>query len=522
MKKYILFFFFPIILHASPKSDDELTVLFNSLDPYSISEHFAFYHLYPNSIQGKASLSNAWKLLYCHRNDKNSLPESLIFPSMEIDSIINLVNKQPFDSEVYLDKNSLIVVENISDHLANRKLKGYYVWDKESIAILPEEEIDLARALLLYQFENDRIKIRQYEASLDLIALQILARLPSKATDKEKIRAINQFIFEEKQFRFPPHSLWAKDIDLYTFLPSVLDSRKGVCLGVSILYLSIAQRLDLSLDIITPPGHIFIRYNSEELIQNIETTSRGIHFPDKVYLGINTRKLQERTIKEVIGLAFINQASVAWQKGDHESTIELYNQALPFLNEDPLLKMFLGYNYLFVGNIKEGEKLLKEVRNIQLDYSVSQEVTPGDYLDGYVDVEGIKAIFSYVDENRQSIIKKQKELINILKKYPKFRDGLLHLGITYLQIGRKQEAYHAFNKYHTFDPTNPTIEYYLSIICLNRFMYQKAWQHLKNAQNLTKKRSHQPDCLKGLNQVLKSLYPDPEDKILIKKHTIID
>ena len=127
-----------------------------------------------------------------------------------------------------------------------------------------------------------------------------LARLPIHATDEEKIRAISHFIFHEKRFRFPPHSLYAKDIDTYTFLSSVLDSRLGVCLGVSILYLSIAERLDLPLEIITPPGHIYIRYRKGEEIQNIETTARGIHLPNRAYLGINTRKLQERNKKQVI------------------------------------------------------------------------------------------------------------------------------------------------------------------------------------------------------------------------------
>src|SRR6202044_1243325 len=123
------------------------------------------------------------------------------------------------------------------------------------------------------------------------------------ATPQQKIDAINSFIFEEMGFRFPPHSRYAKDIDIYTFLPSVLDSRRGVCLGVSILYLCLAQRLGLNLEMITPPGHIYIRYHEGENIINIETTCRGIHMDSEDYLGINTRCLQMRNIKEVIGLA---------------------------------------------------------------------------------------------------------------------------------------------------------------------------------------------------------------------------
>jgi len=327
MRKWLLCLFLPVTLVCG---DVKLTTLYNSLDPCSIGQLFAFYHLYPDTSEGERALSNAWELMHSHRKEKKYLEGELVLPAMEINSIIALVNKQPFETDIQLDEDQLALIESISDHLSNRKLKGWAVWEKEDLIALPSEEIDLARALLLYQFEEDRLKVRQYEATLDLISLQILARLPMGASQEEKISAINHFIFHEKRFRFPPHSLWAKDIDVYTFLPSVLDSRLGVCLGVSILYLSIAQRLDLPLEIITPPGHIFIRYNSGESTLNIETTARGVHMPDKVYLGINTRKLQERTLKEVVGLAFINQASVFWQKDDFETTVELYEKALPF------------------------------------------------------------------------------------------------------------------------------------------------------------------------------------------------
>ena len=107
---------------------------------------------------------------------------------------------------------------------------------------------------------------------------------------------------------------------------------------------------------------------------------------------------------------------------------------------DPLLKMLLGYNYLFVGQIKEGKKLLEEIRNVTFDHAVSKEITPEDFLLGKVDVEGIKAIFSQVDDTRQSILDKQAKLQDILSHHPHFRDGILQLAITYLQLGRGHEA----------------------------------------------------------------------------------
>ena len=250
------------------------------------------------------------------------------------------------------------------------------------------------------------------------------------------------------QFRFPPHSIYAKDIDLYTFLPSVLDSRQGVCLGVSILYLALAQRLDLPLEVITPPGHIYVRYNDGAKIINIETTARGIDLPSETYLGINTRRLQPRNRKEVIGMAFMNQAAVFWTKEDYKTTVKLYEKAVLFLPNDPLLKMFMGFNYLFVGKNAEGAALLREIRHITFDEAVSPETIPDDYLSGKIDAEGIKAVFLPVDETRASVLEKQKELKKILKRYPSFRAGQLQMATTWLQLGRGSEAREVLECYH--------------------------------------------------------------------------
>jgi len=213
------------------------------------------------------------------------------------------------------------------------------------------------------------------------------------------------------RFRFPPHSLYAKDIDVYTFLPSVLDSRRGVCLGVSILYLCLAQRLELSLQAITPPGHIYVRYvDAEGKETNIETTARGIDVPTEHYLGLDATKLQERSITECAGLAFMNQAAVSWHKGDSETAIALYEKAQNFLKEDYLLNLFLGFNYLIAGRKQEGKALLKKSIGKAPEHVHSIETIAEDYLARRIDTEGIIAVFDEVDETRESIIKKQKRL----------------------------------------------------------------------------------------------------------------
>ncbi len=476
--------------------------LLASLDPHSISQHLAFYELYAETAQGRTALEHAWKLL---RGEAGK--ELIAFPQLSNQALISLVTRQPFEPPVTLSQEHLHIVTTLSAFLSNRSLKGFRVCSKEELLSLHSEEIDLGRALLLNQFETLE-EIYQYEASLDLMALQILAHLSKTPSDEEKIKEINRFIFQEMQFRFPPHSLYAKDIDLYTFLPSVLDNRQGVCLGVSILYLCLAQRLNLPLEIITPPGHIYVRYRKGEEVINIETTARGINLPSEVYLGINTRTLQQRSLKEVVGMAFFNQASVFWGKEEYTKTVELYEKALCYLPDDPLLNLFLGLNYLFVGKKTEGKKVLNTLKNITFDYAVSPETMPSDYLNGKVDIEGLKIIFLPVDETRSSILDKQRKLKKVLTKYPHFRAGLMQLATTYMQLGRSQEALDTLETYHLIDPNDASVEYYLAMLCLTRLDYRKAWSHLKQAEKLTSQREHHPKALTALRHELRSVCPN--------------
>jgi regulator of sirC expression with transglutaminase-like and TPR domain len=504
MKRWILLLLLPCLLHGE---DLFLKSRLSSLDPLSVSEHLAFYELYSNTEEGKKALSQAWHLLSGGKVNKSGTQVTL--PVFDIQAVISLVTRQNYEKPAKLSSDQLNAIEELGERLANRFIKGHQIWTREQLLSLQPHEIDLSRGLLIEQFNENVEEIRQYEAGLDLIALQILARLPQDSKPEDYIREINRFIFQEMKFRFPPHSLYVKDIDLYTFLPSVMDSREGVCLGVSILYLCLAQRMGLPLEIITPPGHIYVRYRKGVNVINIETTARGINLPSETYLGIDTRRLMERNMKEVIGMAYFNQASVAWGIEDHQKAIELYEKARLYVGEDPLVNFFLGLNYLFVGKKKEGKALLEPLKTYTFDWAVSPETVTEDYLEGRVDVDGLKAVYLHVDEKRDSILEKQKKLQAVLKKHPRFRAGILQLAVTWLQLGRHHEAQHALELHHQIDPTNCVVEYYLSILSVQRLDYNKAWHHLRYTEKILEIREHKCKALRSLRDHLRRLSPEP-------------
>jgi tetratricopeptide (TPR) repeat protein len=490
-------------------NERQIRTLFYSLEKNSLPQQLAFYELYPNTPEGTKALSKAWELLSGTTLIDGKLVDLPITAS-SIEGMVKLVNKQPSEDITVLTNQQLQIIEAVSNKLSNRKLQGYYATNERQILDLPSSEIDVARAVLISQMDDNIVmqKIRSYEAMIDLMALQIMAKLPENATPEQKIRTINAFIFEEMGFRFPPHSKHVKDIDFYTFLPSVIDSRLGVCLGVSILYISIAQRLDLPLEVITPPGHIYIRYNNGRSCINIETTARGIHVDSEEYLGIRCRKLQERNIKEVIGMAHINNAGVCLKEERYEEALKRYHKALPYLPGDKQLSELMGYCYLFIGETDKGEALLREFIDYLPEEAVNKSTLAEDYFLGKTGVDAIRAVFLHVDETRDSILKKKDALIQALAKYPEFREGWESLATTWIQLHRTKEALQALEKCHSLDSEDSTVEYYLSAIYGTRFNYPKAWEHLKAAEELVAKRNHSPKALKYLRRQLAMVNPE--------------
>jgi regulator of sirC expression with transglutaminase-like and TPR domain len=496
------------------QNPQKISALYKSLDPYSISSYLAFWQLYPSTIEGQSALKKAFTLL--GSKDIGSL-EILTSQTLQnsFQSLIQLVNQSWQSQSTDLNLCEIELIENLGSILTNRKLKGHNALCEQEVIELKDDEVDLARGLLLSQLDDsdDKIyKIRQYEALIDLMALQILAKLKPKgglkASSEDKIESINNFIFNDLHFRFPPHSTYAPDIDQYTFLPSVLDGRRGVCLGVSILYLCLSQRLDLQLEVITPPGHIFVRHKSPSgSIINIETTARGANTNTETYLGINTKTLQQRTIKQTIGLAHQNQASVYSHQENFQKAVFSYKKAYKYLPDDQLIKELLGYHLLFINERQMGIELLSEVKAKPYLGSCVSDPMAEDYLNGLVDEEGIQAVFQNVDDTMQSIIKKKERLERVLEKYPRFRSGLVQLATAYLQLAKSKKALDLLKCYHDIDPNDPTVEYYLSVLYLERHDFVNAWLSCLNTQVILKYQNHEPKALKEIKVILEKTCP---------------
>jgi len=70
----------------------------------------------------------------------------------------------------------------------------------------------------------------------------------------------------------------------FVLLPSVIAGRRGSCVGLSSLYLAVAERAGLAMEPVMVPGHFFVRAPGPPP-RNVELLRRGEAMPDEWYRG---------------------------------------------------------------------------------------------------------------------------------------------------------------------------------------------------------------------------------------------
>ncbi len=244
--------------------------------------------------------------------------------------------------------------------LANEGKFGVYVKSIEQVLRLSEEDVDLAMAVLIISEQwNDDVFGRRYITRLDEMAVDIHKLIKSQRMDSKygAIAVINEYLFKRKGFKTVSEASDPDDL----FLHSVLDNKRGYCLSLSVLYLSLAERLGIPLYGVVVPGHFFVRYDDGQVRFNIETTSKGGTASDEHYINkfnvpegdgdsiymLNLNKIQ------TLGCFFSNLGNSYSEVGDMESARKALERAVainPSLAES---RTNLGNIYLQQGFVND-------------------------------------------------------------------------------------------------------------------------------------------------------------------------
>lgn len=144
---------------------------------------------------------------------------------------------------------------------------------------MPDE--DLLKACLLHakRYCSD-IDIDSTNASINVVVESVSRGLAGNKDPRNAIGAINKYLFDELSLRA------TGQVSTSTLLPDrILQRKEGHCLGLSLIYAAVAQRLGLPVCGRIVPNHFWLRYDDGRHAFNIETTESGAERPDTLYLS---------------------------------------------------------------------------------------------------------------------------------------------------------------------------------------------------------------------------------------------
>jgi regulator of sirC expression with transglutaminase-like and TPR domain len=154
----------------------------------------------------------------------------------------------------------------------------------EKLAALPEDKIDIGivSLTLAKEFYPD-LDIEAYSAQIDAMAKNVKL-LTRYSTDPDfRIRALNSYLYKVEGIQYDLTDPLGKKPE-NRYLNGILDTKKGSCVTMPLLYLAIAQRLGYPIYPVATPDHLFLRYEDPKLkMKNIEATGGGGFNPEGKY-----------------------------------------------------------------------------------------------------------------------------------------------------------------------------------------------------------------------------------------------
>lgn len=354
--------------------------------------------------------------------------------------------------------------------LANEKTDGLYVKSIEQALRLEPDEVDLGTAALIVAEEwSELVHGRRYQRQLDNMAYELRDRIEEQGLQNsyKAVHVINDYLFDELGYTSVKEATDANDL----FLHSVMDRKKGYCLSLSILYLSLGERLGLPLYGVVVPGHFFVRYDNGSTRFNIETTSKGGYADDEHYIerfdvpdnGRDGIYMQNLDKMQSLGCLFNNLGNVYSDEGNVDAALKALENAVrinPSLAES---RTNLGNMYLQKGRIEDAVYEYRQALDINPDDSKTYNNLGNAYLQRQWFNEAIGAYTKSLGLDNDSI------------------EARMNIATAYSKLGLPAKAAVFLREAISMQPGNSTLYSQLGGVYYNAGKYEKAMNEYKKA-----------------------------------------
>ncbi|MGA8752446.1 tetratricopeptide repeat protein [Candidatus Deferrimicrobium sp.] len=226
--------------------------------------------------------------------------------------------------------------------------------------------------------------------SRDLLGLPVDPTLPEReitrladrlrpevvgATDGDHVvGAFRRVLLVEERFTYDKSSA---DPGNY-LLESVLVRRKGNCLGLSLLYLALADRLGIPFRGVYVPSHCFVRYEGNGVRVNVEFAEGGASWSDDRYrqefrLPPARPYLQSLSQTEMLGVFLKTLGAGYSRKGREEEALRLYDQAGRLYPGSPDVHYNAGVSLQKLGRLDEAAAKYRRALDLDPEMAAARD-----------------------------------------------------------------------------------------------------------------------------------------------------
>ena len=162
-------------------------------------------------------------------------------------------------------KDQALILEKKSSNLNQlaQKIKDILLVEEltQSLAHEDENSVDLLRsALLIARLQNQNFDLNTYLDKAERLAKNIASHFPEKATGEEKLKILVHQLFVEMGYH---GSTLDYSHPSNSYINEVMDDKEGLPITLSVLFIELANRLELPVSGLGLPGHFIAMYRDE-------------------------------------------------------------------------------------------------------------------------------------------------------------------------------------------------------------------------------------------------------------------